>query len=148
MYETYEMYDRLWSSKSKHRQLSGSLPSITWSYLNPVDVDWSLFPKTQTARTDNPKRALKHPLHRRRLANVLWKADLGWRDQYGHIPFTASYTATLPSHWFKQILGQNLFSAPRYTSTTPSLAFHPQSSRPPKLSPLPPRYRHLQPSRL
>jgi hypothetical protein len=40
---------------------------------------------------------------------ILPKADQGWRVAHGdHIWFTRDYSATLPSHWAQQVLGQNL----------------------------------------
>jgi hypothetical protein len=40
---------------------------------------------------------------------ILPKADQGWHEAHGdHFWFTRDYSATLPSHWAKQILGRNL----------------------------------------
>ena len=39
--------------------------------------------------------------------NLLRIADIGWHKAYPDTPFTPYYSATLPSHWFRQILGQN-----------------------------------------
>jgi hypothetical protein len=40
---------------------------------------------------------------------ILRKADQGWREVHGdHLWFTRDYSATLPSHWAQQVLGQNL----------------------------------------
>jgi hypothetical protein len=40
---------------------------------------------------------------------LLPKADQGWREADGdHFCFTRDYSATLPSHWAQQILGQYL----------------------------------------
>jgi hypothetical protein len=114
----------------------GTFGPLTCTFLwdtkhQPTPLLPAATPHTARGLVNTPnKQAAQLAVHVFLLVGLLLEANRCWRTKHGpHKWFTHSYTATLPSQWAAQTLGQNLLlSLTRHLHTARSASIEPNKS--------------------